>query len=195
MNHTLARRTLACGLSVYPVGIGCWAIGGPDTNLGLPMGWSTADDTGSLRGLEAAYQLGANLFDTADVYGHGRSERLLGQLVRQVARDSLVLSSKVGYFAGTAAHPYLPSAMRRQLETTLENLQTDHLDIYFLHNSNFGDDDQYLDGAIGQMRAFQDEGMVKAVGMRGPHRFATDRLTVRKQQREDKYARYGSRTS
>jgi methylglyoxal reductase len=33
-----ARRTLACGLRVHPVGIGCWAIGGPDTNLGLPMG-------------------------------------------------------------------------------------------------------------------------------------------------------------
>ncbi len=190
MSHTLARRTLTCGLSLYPVGIGCWAIGGPDSNLGLPMGWSTADDSASLRGLEAAYQLGANLFDTADVYGHGRSERLLGQLVRQVARDSLVLSSKVGYFAGTAAHPYLPSAMRRQLETTLENLQTGHLDIYFLHNANFGDDDQYLDGAIGQMRAFQDQGLIKAVGMRGPHRFATDRLTVRKQDREDKYAQF-----
>jgi aryl-alcohol dehydrogenase-like predicted oxidoreductase len=80
--------------------------------------------------------------------------------------------------------------MRRQLETTLENLQTDHLDIYFLHNSNFGEDDKYLDGAIRQMRAFQDQGLVKAVGMRGPHRFATDRLTVPRRQREDKYARF-----
>lgn len=190
MPDLFAHRTLARGLSVYPVGIGCWAIGGPDIHLGLPMGWSTADEAASLRGLETAYQLGANLFDTADVYGHGRSERLLGHLVRQVPRDRLVISSKVGYFAGTAAHPYLPSAMRRQLETTLENLQTDHLDIYFLHNSNFGDDDQYLDAAIGQMRAFQDQGLVKAVGMRGPHRFATDRLTIPKQQREDKYARF-----
>jgi methylglyoxal reductase len=190
MNQILTRRTLARGLSVYPVGIGCWAIGGPGTNLGLPMGWSTADDSASLRGLEAAYELGANLFDTADVYGHGRSERLLGHLVRQVVRDSLVISSKVGYFAGTAAHPYLPSAICRQLEATLENLHTDHLDIYFLHNSNFGEDDQYLDGAIEQMRTFQDQGTVKAVGMRGPHRFATDRLTVPKQQREDKHARF-----
>lgn len=186
----LARRTLACGLRVHPVGIGCWAIGGPDTNLGLPMGWSTADEAASLRGLETAYELGANLFDTADVYGHGRSERLLGHLVAQVSRDSLVISSKVGYFAGTAAHPYLPSAMRRQLETTLENLRTDYLDIYFLHNSSFGDNDQYLDEAIKQMRAFQQQGLIKAVGMRGPHRFATDRLTVSRQQREDKYARF-----
>ena len=185
-----AGRTLACGLRVHPVGVGCWAIGGPDSNLGLPMGWSTAGQAASLRGLEIAYELGANLFDTADVYGHGQSERLLGHLVAGVSRDSLVISSKVGYFAGTAAHPYLPGAMRRQLETTLENLRTDHLDIYFLHNSSFGDNDQYLDGAIEQMRAFRQQGLIKAVGMRGPHRFATDRLAVPRQQREDKYARF-----
>jgi methylglyoxal reductase len=185
-----SRRTLAGGLRVHPIGIGCWAIGGPDHNLGLPMGWSTARDTASLRGLQTAYQLGANLFDTADVYGHGRSERLLGQLVRQVPRDSVVLSSKVGYFAGTAVHPYLPSAMRRQLETTLENLQTDHLDIYFLHNSQFGQDDRYLEGAITQMRAFQEQGLIRMIGMRGPHRFAIDRLTIPSPHREDKYARF-----
>jgi methylglyoxal reductase len=108
--------------------------------------------------------------------GHGSSERLLGHLVAGVSRDSLVISSKVGYFAGTATHPYLPGAMRRQLEATLENLRTDHLDIYFLHNSSFGDNDQYLDGAIEQMRAFRQQGLIEAVGMRGPHRFATDRL-------------------
>jgi methylglyoxal reductase len=192
MSQAPARRTLARGLTVHPVGIGCWAIGGPDCNLGLPMGWSTADDRASAQGLETACQLGANLFDTADIYGHGRSERLVGHLVRQAGRDNLVLSSKVGYFAGTAAHPYLPSAMRRQLETTLENLQTDHLDIYFLHNANFGDNDRYLDGALEQMRAFQNQGLTNAVGMRGPHRFATDRLNVPRQQREDKYARFRS---
>ena len=175
---------------MYPVGVGCWAIGGPDHNLGLPMGWSTADEAASLRGLETAWQHGVNLFDTADVYGHGRSERLLGRLVRQVPRDALVLSSKTGYFAGTAAHPYLPSAMRRQLETTLENLQTDHLDIYFLHNSEFGPGDQYLDGVITQMHSFREQGLIKAIGMRGPHRFATDRLTIPKREREDKYTRF-----
>jgi methylglyoxal reductase len=185
-----ARRVLARGLDTYPVGIGCWAIGGPDHNLGMPMGWSTADDKSSMLGLETAVELGANLFDTADVYGHGHSERLLGRLVRQVERSKLVLSSKTGYFAGTAAHPYLPSAMRRQLETTLENLQTDYLDIYFLHNSQFGPSDQYLDGAIAQMRAFRDQGLVRAIGMRGPHRYAPDRVLVPRGEREDKHARF-----
>jgi aryl-alcohol dehydrogenase-like predicted oxidoreductase len=156
----------------------------------MPMGWSTATDAAAMRGLELACELGANLFDTADVYGHGHSERLLGRLARQAGRELLVLSSKTGYFAGTGAHPYLPSAMRRQLETTLENLQTDYLDIYFLHNAEFGPDDQYLDGAIAQMRAFQDQGLIRAIGMRGPHRFAPDRLTVPRLEREDKYARF-----
>jgi methylglyoxal reductase len=80
--------------------------------------------------------------------------------------------------------------MRRQLETTLENAQTDHLDIYFLHNSNFGENDIYLARAIEQMRVFQTQGLINAVGMRGPHRFATDRLTIPQQNREDKHARF-----
>jgi methylglyoxal reductase len=184
------RRMLAGSLDVHPVGIGCWAIGGPDDNLGMPMGWSTASDGEALRGLEAACDLGANLFDTADVYGHGHSERLLGHLIRSAGRDRLVLSSKTGYFKGTAAHPYLPSAMRRQLETTLENLGTDHLDIYAFHNSEFGPGDRYLDSAVAQMRAFQKEGLIRAVGMRGPHRFAPDRRALAKGQREDKHARF-----
>lgn len=188
--QSLPRRTLACGLSVHPLGIGAWALGGLGHNLGLPMGWSTADDTASRRGLEAAYSLGANLIDTADVYGHGHSERIIGGFVATVERDTLVLSSKVGYHRGTARHAYLPSAMRRQLETTLENLHTDRLDIYFFHNADFGPQDRYLDEAVAQMRNFQRQGLVTAVGMRGPHRYATERLTVAKGQRDDKYARF-----
>ncbi|MFF5264606.1 aldo/keto reductase [Actinomadura viridis] len=184
------RRTLAGGLTIHPVGIGCWAIGGPAHNLGLPMGWSTANDTDSLAGLERAFELGANLYDTADVYGHGHSERLIGNFLRHVPRHDVVISSKTGYFAGTAAHPYVPSHMRHQLETTLENLDTDHIDIYFLHTADFGDDDRYLDGALEQMRDFRGQGVIRCIGMRGPHRLATDRLTLPKSQREDKYARF-----
>lgn len=186
----LPRRTLARGLTVHPIGIGGWALGGPDHNLGLPMGWATADDTASRRGLETAYSLGANLIDTADVYGHGHSERIIGDFVATIPRSSIVLSSKLGYFRGTAAHAYLPSAMRRQLETTLENLRTDHLDIYFLHNADFGEDDCYLEGAVQQMRDFQRQGLITAIGMRGPHRYATERVTTAKALRGDKYTRF-----
>ncbi|MEV0484511.1 aldo/keto reductase [Streptomyces sp. NPDC050508] len=184
------HRILNGGLKVFPLGGGCWPIGGPGVNRGVPMGWSTTNDAASRTALEVAYELGVNLFDTADVYGHGHSERLLGGLLRQVPRSSVVVSSKVGYFSGTAAHGYLPSHMRRQLETSLENLGTDHLDIYHFHHPDFGPGDRYLDAAIAQMRGFQAEGLVRSVGLRGPHRLASERTQLPPDEREDKHTRF-----
>lgn len=186
-----ARQLGATGITVPALGIGCWAIGGPDHNLGMPMGWSTgADETCSLAGLETAWQHGARLYDTADVYGHGRSERLLGRLVAQVPRQEIVLASKVGYFAGTAEHGYEPRHMRRQLEQSLDNLRADRLDIYAFHHPDFGPNDRWLHPALAAMRAFRDEGLIRAIGMRGPHRFALDRLSTPADQRGDKIARF-----
>ncbi|ACU37539.1 aldo/keto reductase [Actinosynnema mirum] len=178
----------ATGLRVSEIGMGCWAIGGPDTNLGLPMGWAPVDEGVAVRALERAHQLGVTLFDTADVYGHGRSERILGRLVEQVPRESLVLSSKVGYFTGTAPHGYHPGHMRRQLEQTLDNLRTDHLDVYFLHHAEFGPDDVHLAPAVEAMHRFREEGLIRVIGMRGPHRHAVTRLSG--QPRVDKVRRF-----
>lgn len=154
------------------------------------MGWSTARDTASREALEVSYDLGVNLFDTADVYGLGHSERLLGALLQQVPRTSVVVSSKVGYFAGTASHGYVPSHMRRQLETTLENLGTDYVDIYHFHHPDFGPEDRYLDGALAQMDQFRQEGLVRYVGLRGPHRLASERMQLAPGQRENKNDRF-----
>lgn len=187
--HLPVRSLGRSGVRAPLLGLGCWGIGGPDENLGLPMGWSTAlRENTAVEGLRCAYQAGVRLFDTADVYGHGRSERLIGTLVAEIDRRDVVLVSKVGYFAGTAEHGYSPSHMRHQLETTLENLRTDHLDVYFLHHGEFGPADRFLPGAVGAMRTFQREGLVTAVGMRGPHRFAPHRLGGGP--REDKTARF-----
>lgn len=158
--------------TVSAIGAGCWTIGGGATNRGVPIGWDGVDPEQAYAGLVLAHELGVTLFDTADVYGLGQSERLLGRLLAQVRRDELVVSSKVGYFAGTAAHPYHPGQMRRQLETTLTNLGTDHLDLYFLHSADFGPADCYLESAVQQMRAFEQDGLIRAVGMRAPHAFA-----------------------
>jgi methylglyoxal reductase len=187
----LEKRTLgATGIETTALGVGCWAIGGEDFNLGVPMGWSGTDESRSLAGLERAYEMGVNLFDTADVYGHGRSERLLGLLIGQVPRPTVVVSSKVGYFAGTASHGYEPQHMRHQLEQSLTNLGTDYLDIYFLHHAEFGPSDRYLPGAIKTIHAMKDEGLIRAVGMRGPHRFALERLSTPAELRGDKVARF-----
>jgi methylglyoxal reductase len=178
LGHKVGTVKLPTGADVARLGIGCWGIGGPDDNLGLPMGWSTSDDSEARRGLELAYELGANLYDTADVYGHGRSERLLGSLLRQVPRSTVAVTSKVGYFAGTAENAYDPHHIRRQLEQSLRNLRTDYLDVYFLHNANFGSSDRYLEGALTAMQDFKREGLIRSIGMRGPHRYAPERLTT-----------------
>src|SRR5450759_2442329 len=98
------RVALPRGIDVCRIGIGCWPIGGPDSNLGMPMGWSTADDTEARRGLDRAYELGANLFDTADVYGHGHSERLVGWLLSHVPRNQVAVASKAVSYTHLRAH-------------------------------------------------------------------------------------------
>ena len=66
------------GLTVGAIGLGCWAIGGPFWSDGQPLGWGDVDDEESVRAIRRALELGVTFFDTADVYGAGHSERVLG---------------------------------------------------------------------------------------------------------------------
>ncbi|MGA5817996.1 aldo/keto reductase [Kitasatospora sp. NPDC094028] len=170
------ERRLLPGLNrtVSALGAGCWTIGGLATNRGVPIGWAGVDEAEAFAGLVRAHDLGVTLYDTADVYGLGRSERLVGRLLRQVNRSRLTISSKVGYFAGTAVHPYQAAQMRRQLVTSLGNLGTDYLDLYCLHSGDFGPDDRYLDEAVDLVQRLRREGLIRAVGMRAPHEFAAE---------------------
>ena len=154
----------ASGITVSEVGLGCWAIGGPSWRDGDPVGWSGADDAASLAGLRRAVELGVTHLDTADVYGDGHSERLIGRLLREIPRDQVVVASKVGWFKGTAPAFMDPLHIRHQLEQTLANLGTDHLDIYYFHHADFGPDDRYLEEAAELMRTFQREGKIRAIG-------------------------------
>ncbi|MGH3778148.1 MAG: aldo/keto reductase [Pseudonocardiaceae bacterium] len=172
----LPRRVLpGLGAEASALGAGCWTIGGPaTTNGGIPIGWDGVNPDAAYAGLVRAHELGVSLFDTADVYGLGTSERLLGRLLRTLNRGSVVVSSKVGYFAGTAHHPYMPAQMRHQFATTLDNLGTDYVDIYYLHSSDFGEDDRYLPGAVEIIAQLRAQGLIRAVGIRAPHIFAEE---------------------
>ena len=154
------------GLKVPEVGLGCWAIGGPSfSDDGNPNGWAGNDDNESKAALLRAYELGINHWDSADAYGKGHSERLIGQVFSNgVKREDIILATKVGWFQGSAGHPYEPIHVRHQLEQSLHNLQTDYVDIYYFHNPFFGDNDQYLQPAAEVVHQMKDEGKIRIIG-------------------------------
>jgi aryl-alcohol dehydrogenase-like predicted oxidoreductase len=112
------------GWKVSTVSFGAWAIG---------SAWGTVDDQESLNALRRAVDLGVNFFDTADVYGDGRSERLLAQLKRE-RRETIHIATK----AGRRLEPHVASGYNRAnltafIERSLKNLETDCLDLVQLH--------------------------------------------------------------
>lgn len=173
--HDMPRRVLpGLNAEVSALGAGCWTIGGAATNGGVPIGWDGVNSNAAYTGLVRTHELGVSLFDTADVYGLGASERLLGRLLRDLDRATVTVASKVGYFAGTAQHGYEPAQMRHQFSSTLDNLGTDYLDIYYLHSSDFGENDRYLSGVVEFMAELKAQGLIRAVGRRAPHEFAQE---------------------
>ncbi|MCE7946797.1 MAG: aldo/keto reductase [Chloroflexi bacterium CFX4] len=125
------------GIEVSALGVGCWAMGG--------RGWGGgADDQESIRGIHKALDMGVNFFDTADVYGFGHSERVLGQaLVGR--RDKAVIATKFTWTWDEATQtdtgPNIsPAYIRSACEASLRRLQTDYLDLYQFHWNDYGPD-------------------------------------------------------
>src|SRR5437016_6359017 len=112
------------GWQVSEIGFGAWAIGGA---------WGDVDDRESLSALHRAVDLGVNFFDTADVYGDGRSERLLAQLKRERSEE-IIIATK----AGRRLEPHIAAGYTREnlnafIDRSLQNLETDTLDLLQLH--------------------------------------------------------------
>jgi aryl-alcohol dehydrogenase-like predicted oxidoreductase len=145
MNDAFRRRRLGrSGLVSGPLGVGTWAIGGPFFSgagcrypTGTPLGYGKADDRTSIRTLRRAAELGVTLFDTADAYGTGHGERIVGEALKGV-RDRVIISTKFGNtydedrreLTGTDASPRY---IRRACHASLKRLQTDWIDLYHLH--------------------------------------------------------------
>jgi aryl-alcohol dehydrogenase-like predicted oxidoreductase len=128
--------TLWDGRSIPRVGIGCWAIGGPFTMDGRADGWGDVDDAQSLRALALAHELGARLFDTADAYGTGHSEEVLGEAFGN--RADVVIATKFGFTHNRATRELTgadttPAYMETALTASLKRLKRDRIDLYQLH--------------------------------------------------------------
>jgi aryl-alcohol dehydrogenase-like predicted oxidoreductase len=123
-------------LEIPRVGIGCWAIGGPFMMDGRNDGWGEVDDKQSLRALALAHELGARLFDTADAYGTGHSEEVLGEAFGN--RADVVIATKFGFTHDRAQRALTgtnvtPEYMEQALAASLRRLKRDRIDLYQLH--------------------------------------------------------------
>ncbi len=113
------------GFRVSEISFGAWAIGGF---------WGTVDDAESMRALHAAIDAGVNFIDTADVYGDGRSERLIAQLRRERRGDTIIVATKAGrQLPEQTRAGYSRANLTRWVEDSLERLDTDALDLLQLH--------------------------------------------------------------
>lgn len=148
------------------VALGAWSYGGLHlTPEGYSGGWAGHTTTSADGALFKAYELGLRHWDTADVYGNGTSERMLGTVARQLPRHELFLASKVGYVSDGHGRPYAPAMMRAQFESSLKNLSTDYLDLYYFHHCDFGPDNRYQGEAIELMHGLKAEGKVRLIGL------------------------------
>lgn len=148
------RRLGRSGISVSEIGFGAWTIG---------MDWwdKKIDDDEAIRMLKKAYDLGINFYETADVYGKGRSEKLLARAFKDARNDDIIYSTKWGYDIYNAeqiGHNELPQKhnprfLQYALQQSMKRLHVDQIDVYSLHNPKMAamQDDQlfeFLDGLV-----------------------------------------------
>jgi len=144
-------------LLISRMGLGC---------MGMSEFYGPTDDAESLRTLARARDLGVNFFDTADMYGHGDNEQLLGKFAK-TCRDEIVIATKFGIVRdqpGSYSRSIEndPSYIKRACEASLRRLGVDEIDLYYAHRVN---PDQPIEETVGAMAELVKEGKVKAIGL------------------------------
>lgn len=161
------RTCKKTGLELSVLGLGCWAFGGNGNDYWGAQSQQAADDI-----IREAVDLGITYFDTAEVYNNGRSEESLGQAIKGIDRDKIVIGSKI-----LPNHLY-EGQVAKHCEASLRRLQTDYLDLYMIHwpinrcsLRSFSDDQAVVDRpptlekAIDQLRELRERGLVRHIGI------------------------------
>lgn len=154
MKYTKLQKA---GLTISQLGLGTNAVGGH--NL-----YNDVNEEEGKRLIEEAIQQGVTFFDTADSYGFGRSEELVGQVLKR-NRHEVVLATKGGIQPLLNGETYInnePSYLRNAVENSLRRLQTDYIDLYYLHFTN--SETSYID-SIGELTRLKEEGKIRSIGI------------------------------
>src|SRR2546423_12265806 len=159
-------RTLGnAGIRVSEIGFGGWAVGGSAEASGTPLGWGPPSDDESLAAIRRARELGVTFFDTADSYGFGRSESLLG-IVLPRRRNEVVIATKVGIVrtaAGEMRKDFSKQHIFLAVDGSLKRLRTDYIDLYQTHNPTL--DDLRREEIQEAMEMLQDAGKIRSWGI------------------------------
>ncbi len=147
------------GLKASVIGLGTWVIGG--------WLWSGAEDRDSLATIRRAIELGVNLIDTAPIYGHGRSEDLVGRaLAESGQRDGIILATKVGLNWNPEKtkvwRDSSPDRLRFEIEESLRRLRTDRIDVYQVH---WPDASVPFEETMEALISLQRQGKIRFIGM------------------------------
>ena len=148
------------------MGLGCWAIGGPVVwGDGTEFGWGKVDDNDSIAAIRRGLDAGVTFFDTADSYGAGHSERVLGQALG-ADRERVVIATKFGWtfdddgsrrtYGSNASPEYVRSAC----EASLRRLSSDRIDLYQLHIGDLGPSE--ADAVAEVLDELVSEGLIRA---------------------------------
>ena len=143
------------GMQVSEIGLGAWQLANPD--------WGVSDSSEALQIVQASLEVGCNFFDTAPGYNHGKSEELLGQVLKPV-RQKVILCSKFGH-SPAGVTDFSASAIRPSLEGSLKRLQTDYVDILLMHNPPREMMDGRIAGQYAEMEKLKAEGKIRAYGI------------------------------
>jgi aryl-alcohol dehydrogenase-like predicted oxidoreductase len=154
------------GLEVSAMGLGCWAIGGVAYRDGRPTGYGQVDDRASTQAIHRALELGVTFFDTADVYGAGHSEAVLGRALAG-RRDQVAIATKFGNTFDEGQGRLLgqdvsPDYIRQACRASLRRLQTDYIDLYQLHVG--GVPPAETGPILDTLEELVDQGLIRAYG-------------------------------
>ncbi|MFD5326430.1 aldo/keto reductase [Streptomyces sp. NPDC127092] len=144
------------GLEVSATGLGC---------MGMSHTYGQADEATSIATIRHALDIGTNFLDTADVYGHGHNEQLVGRALSG-RRDEAVVATKFGFTFGGSGAPGTvdgrPEYVTQACEASLRRLDTDHIDLYYLHRR---DRSVPIEDTIGAMSELVKAGKVRHIGL------------------------------
>jgi aryl-alcohol dehydrogenase-like predicted oxidoreductase len=150
-------------LQVSEIGFGAWAIGGAAKVGDTPIGWGSVDDKVSKKAIVAALNAGINFFDTADFYGLGHSENLLGEVLKD--NKEVIIATKVGHrnIDEKIVLDYSKEYIIKACEESLKRLRRDTIDYYQLHSARLPQ--LQKGGCIEAMELLKQQGKIRYWGL------------------------------